>query len=466
MTLIPTIILTFQSLGNNEVDKKTLKISPFLENIDTYILACNVIIKSAEGKANIKKSIVFDIQGVKVGVVGYLTPENSILDSAGHVEYIDEVLAITEEVEKLQASNVNIIIALGHSNLKKERDIAKEVAGIDMIIAGNINTFNSIDDNTSDDHQAIVVTQPSGKLVPIIPSTAYDKYLGSVTAKFDKNGDFLEYNVDPILLDSSIPQDSASLEIVKSYSADAIARNAEVIGNTSVVLDGESCDLEECNLGNLVADAIVYCYATRYEGREWTDASIAIINEATVLKNRNIAPPNRPANITRGDLLDVLQLQRGLVGVTLSGRTLRRILETSVREYELETTKGVFLQFSGIRVVYDLSRAPGSRLVSAVARCWHCDVPGFYEIEDWASYRVLMPAELGIEGRYGFSFLTALPRIELEYDVVTCTEEFIKLRSPLYPEVAGRIVLIRSDASSIVLSSSLLLVALISFALT
>ena len=444
-----------------------MAISPFLRNIETYILASNVIIKSAEGQTNIKKSIVFDIDGVKVGIVGYLTPENSILDSSGHVEYIDEVLAITEEVEKLQASNVNIIIALGHSTLNKEQEIAKEVAGIDMVISGNINTFNWNDDSTLDVHQPIVVTQQSGKQVPIIPSTAYDKYLGSVKAKFDENGDILEYNVDPILLDSSVPQDSVSLDIVKSYAADAIARNAEVIGNTSVVLDGESCYKEECNLGNLVADAIVYCYATRYEGREWTDASIAIINEGSVFTSNNIAPPNRPADITRGDLLSVLQLQKGLVGVTMNGRTLRRILEASVSAYEIESSRGAFLQFSGIRAVYDLGLPAGSRLVSAVARCWHCYVPGFYEIEDWGNYKVLMPAELTEDGagRFGYNFLSDFPRVELEYDVVTCTEEFIKMRSPLYPEVAGRIVLVHSDASTVALSSSLLLVALISYAL-
>lgn len=455
-----TYFFSFQSLGNNEVDTETLEISPFLNNLKTFILASNVNIKSAEGKANIHKSIVFDIQSVTVGVVGYLTPENSMLDSFGQVEYVDEVLAITEEVEKLQASKVNIIIALGHASLDKEREIAKEVVGIDMVIAGNKNSFDW-NDETASNHQSIVVTQQSGKQVPIIPSTAYNKYLGSVKAKFDFNGELLEYNVDPILLDSSVPQDTTSLEIVKSYHSDIVSRNTEVIGNTSVVLDSDSCNTEECNFGNLVTDAIMYYYATRFDGDRWTDAPIAVIHSAALFNS--IAPPNRPADVTRGDLLSALSLETNLVAVTMNGVVLKELLEHSVRAHEIEGSAGMFLQISGIRAVYDLKQQPGSRLMSAVVRCWECFVPEFYEIEEGRNYKVLMP-EVLTEGRHGYSFLTGLPKVSLGYDAVTCTEEYIKLRSPLYPEVAGRIVFQHYSSAS-ALSSSLLLVAFISFSL-
>lgn len=435
-----------------------MEISPFLENIETYILACNVHIKSAEGIVNIRKSVVFDIQGVKVGIVGYLTPENSMLDNIGNVEYIDEVLALTEEVEKLQASNINIIIALGHSTLEKEKEIAKEVAGIDMVIAGNRNTFHSNSQTGPDVHQPILMTRHSGKQVPIIPSTAYDKYLGSVKVEFNKNGDILEYNVDPILLDSSVPQDSASLEIGKTYYSDVVSRNSEIIGSTSVVLDGESCYREECNFGNFIVDAIMYYYATRYEGERWTDAPIAIIHSGAI--TGSISPSNRPADVTRGDLLSALSLDSNLVTVTMNGVLLRSYLEEVVSDYGSESSRSSFPQFSGIRVVYDLDQERGSRLISAVVRCWECQVPEFYEIEDGRNYKVLMSTVLA-DGKFTLPQVT---REVLDYDAVTCTEEFIKLRSPVYPEVAGRIVL-RGGAGSVVLSSSLLLLALISFAL-
>ncbi|CAH0694532.1 unnamed protein product [Spodoptera exigua] len=419
------------SLGNNEVDKETLEVSPFLENLKTNILACNVVLKSAEGKVKIEKSVVFDIKGVKVGVVGYLTPNNNILDSLGQIEYIDEVIAVASEVKNLQASGVKIIIALGHSTLAKEQEIAREVTGIDLVIAGNKNTFYWNGQTLTDDHEPIVVTQASGKKVPIIPSTAYNTHLGSIKVTFDNNGEISEYNAKPILLDDSIPQDTKDVQLLETLSLD-LPKNTEVLGKTAVALDGQSCSTEECNLGNLIADAIVHYYAVNYEGERWTDAPIAIIPSG-VIARQTIAPPNRPADVTRGDLLTVLPLESSLVAVTMNGQILKQVLEHSVSE----TDPGSYLQFSGIRAVFAMGNSPGTRLKSAVVRCWECNVPLFYEIEDNRNYKILMPASMA-NGEFGYSMLTALPKTELDYDEITCTAEFIKTRSPVYPEVAGR----------------------------
>lgn len=43
---------------------------------------------------SLRKSTVFDVNGVKVGVIGYLTPETKFLALPNNVEYINEVDAI------------------------------------------------------------------------------------------------------------------------------------------------------------------------------------------------------------------------------------------------------------------------------------------------------------------------------------------------------------------------------------
>ncbi|XP_075980816.1 trifunctional nucleotide phosphoesterase protein YfkN-like [Anticarsia gemmatalis] len=424
------------SLGNNEVEQDS-SVSPLLKNINTQILASNVILKATEEMKNVQKSIVFDLQGVKVGVIGYLTPEAGILDSSGNVEYIDEILALTEEVAKLQTQSVNIIIALGHSTVAKDMEIAKEVVGLDMIIAGNKNTFYWDGRTVSNDEEHIIVTQESGKKVPIILSTAYDKYLGSVKVKFDADGEIVEYNDSPILLDSTVTQDLPSLDLIKKYNSE-FATRSEVLGNTAVVLDAESCSLQECNFGNFVTDAIMYYYATRHAGDNWTDAPIAIIHSGAI--GASIAPTNRPAAVTTADVLSALPIESNLVAVTMNGRILTQVLEHSVSDYNQNQPTGQFLQFSGIRAEFDLEKEPGSRLVNAVVRCWECFVPEFYTIDEWRNYKVLMPAALA-NGQFGYSMLVGLTREVLVYDEVTCTSEFITLRTPVYPEVAGRISL-------------------------
>lgn len=447
-----------QSLGNNEVDQNENenKISSFLENINAPIVATNVKIKSAANKANIQKSIIFNINNVKVGVVGYLTPDSKMLDSVGNVEYIDEVLALTEEVKSLQTLNVNIIIAIGHSSLAKDKEIAQGVPGLDIVISGNKNKFYWNGNTVPTAQETLLITQESGKTVPIIFSSAYDKYLGSVRLIFNADGEIVNYDNKPINLDSSIPQDLSSVEIIKKYNTDLVSRSQEVIGTTAVVLDGTSCFREECNFGNFVTDAIVYYYAINFENERWTDAPIAIIHSDAI--GNSIAPTNRPASVTRGDVLAALPVEGNLVTVTMNGNVLREVLEQSVYNYNSRTPSGQFLQFSGIRVAYDLENEPGSRLVSALVRCWNCFVPQFYEIEDNRDYKVLMPEALA-DGQYGYSMLVGLPRDNLNYDEVTCASEYFRMRSPVYPEVAGRIHL---SGSASAISSSLLLVAFIS----
>ena len=50
------------------------------------------------------------------------------------------------------------------------------------------------------------MTQPSGKKVPVVQAYAFSKYLGMLSVTFDDNGEVLEWDGNPILLDGSIPQ--------------------------------------------------------------------------------------------------------------------------------------------------------------------------------------------------------------------------------------------------------------------
>lgn len=458
----------FQSLGNNELEYGSKELSPFLNNIDTNILASNVILKNDENNEKIQKSIILDIKGVKVGIVGYLTPDYNILDSSGNIEYIDEVIALTDEVSKLRELDVNIIIALGHSRPEKNIEIAREVDDIDLVICGHKNNFfwngTSTDYNIQD---TLIVTQSNGKEVPVIYSYAYDKYLGNLIMSFDNNGQLIKFNSNPITLDSSIVEDLEFYSIAEKYLKELSQTSEEVVGNTSVVLDGEHCKTEECNLGNLITDAIMYYNAINFETEEpWTDAPIAIIHGGAIAAS--ISPSNRPASVTRGDLLSALPLASNIVAVTVNGTTLSQVLEHSVADYDSQNPSGRFLQYSGIRVVYDIAREPGSRVVSAVARCGTCYVPEFYNIDNWRTYRLLMPAALA-DGEYGYTMFNNHPRENHNHDEVTCTADYINRRSPVYPEVAGRVVLqnvpiveVVPDSAS-ALSSSLIFIVILLF---
>lgn len=413
-----------------------------MKNLNVPILAANVVLRTpnVEDEIKIHKSSIFNIGNVKVGLIGYITPVANSNKYDDEVQYADEVKSIQGEVDKLKEMGVNILIVLGNSDKNKDIEIAKKVNGVDLVISGYKNKY-SWDLTNSDDEDVTDITnveQVNGEKVLVVKSFAYSKYLGMIKLIFNDNGVIVNYNSKRILLDKTIPQDNTAIQILNKYSNEISKASEEVIGQTAVVLDGNSCSFQECNLGNLVTDAIVYYYSIRYEGDNWSDAPIAIIDSNAI--SDSIEPTNRPADITLQDLLTVLPSQDNVVAITLTGETLLNLLEQSIAEYNDLESIGSFLQYSGIRVTYDVSEPAGSRVVNAVARCWSCNIPEFYIIEDTRDYKILMPESLAQT-----EIFNGAQRDPLPYDVVTCLREYIERRSPVHPEVSWRIIKVNDD---------------------
>lgn len=89
----------------------------------------------------IPKSIVLNVTGHKIGVIGYVTNETVLISSPGQVGFLSEVDTIKEESERLAKQGVKIIIALGHSGFEMDKTIAREVPEVDLVVGGHTNTF-------------------------------------------------------------------------------------------------------------------------------------------------------------------------------------------------------------------------------------------------------------------------------------------------------------------------------------
>lgn len=454
----------FQSLGNHEFDDGVSGLTPFIENLTCPVLSANLVLNKVPELArepNLKKSIVLDVAGHKIGIVGYLTPETKVLAVPNDVEYSDEIEALNKEVKLLQYKGIKIIIAVGHSGYLRDLQIAKGVDGLDLVIGGHTNTFlwngTSPDAEQPEGFYPTYVQQPSGRKVPVVQAYAYTKYLGKIHLVFDSEGNLVSSDGTPILLDQNIPQDKEVLKIITKYKDSVVNLTEEVIGSTAVILNAHSCSGAECNMGNLITDAMVYKYASEYTGEHWTDAPIAIIQAGGI--RTSIARAKMPTNITAGDLLAVMPFEGSAVTITVNGSTLYEVLEYSVSHFNRLASNGEFLQLSGIKVVFDLRRPPGSRVVDAKARCWACDIPKYSKIVDKDMYKVIMPSFLATGGD-GFSMFLGLPRTTLGYNELACTKYYVSHHSPIYPQIEGRITFLNEHkmSSSCTAKVSLLLI--------
>ena len=77
----------------------------YSEHIPNYVLELNV------------KSKIFPIQGVKVGVIGYITKNLGVYDSGNiaNMTFYDEVESVNTAAKRLKEQGVDIIIAAGHA---------------------------------------------------------------------------------------------------------------------------------------------------------------------------------------------------------------------------------------------------------------------------------------------------------------------------------------------------------------
>lgn len=205
-------VTKLQSLGNHEFDDSVEGLIPFIQNASFPIVTSNLDLSKQPDLAatKLKNSTILTVNGVKIGVIGYLTPETKIIARTENVIFLDEVESIRREAKQLKSQGVNILIAVGHSGFEMDKKIGREVEDIDIVIGGHTNTFlyNGIqpDLEVPEGLYPTEVIQKSGRKVYVVQAYAYTKYLGNLTVTFDDKGEVTDINGNPILVDSSIEQ--------------------------------------------------------------------------------------------------------------------------------------------------------------------------------------------------------------------------------------------------------------------
>lgn len=257
-------------------------------------------------------------------------------------------------------------------------------------------------------------------------------------------------------------QDQELLNLLEEYRPGVEELEKTVYGYTKVFLEGGNiCRMRECNLGNLITDAMIFSRVLENKGGEfWTDASIALMQGGGI---RASIEKESEGAITGSALLTVLPFDNDLFVTRISGSTLLAVLEHSavVREQD---SNGGFLQMSGLKIIYNFNNAVGQRVVSAQALCAECAVPSYKNVNETALYNIIIPSFL-LEGGDGFNFTEesdAFTERLLRNDL-NSTMEYLKQRHYVYPEIEERIVIRErvdtGSASGIVASVTLLLLS-------
>lgn len=177
-------------------------------------------------------------------------------------------------------------------------------------------------------------------------------------------------------------RDPEVLKLLEKFRPAVIELTETEIGYAKVHLDGHSCRIEECNLGNLITDAHIYTRVNQYNGTYWTDAAIAF------LQGGGIRAAFQAGLMTKFDLKSILPFNNTMYVVNVTGKVLLDVLEHSVEQYTGD--RGEFMQMSGLRVTYDMKKTPGQRVESAEALCSDCEIPSYSKVDPNKEYGVII----------------------------------------------------------------------------
>ena len=408
---------TAMTVGNHEFDDGPEVLRGFVDSVDFPVLMSNADISGEELLTGaIQKSVIIEQGGEQIGLIG-LTPQNTdeLASPGGNVIFTDPVDAVQGEVDKLTEAGVNKIIVLSHSGYGVDQRVAENTTGVDVIVGGHSNTLLGDMDGAAGPYPTMVGD------TAIVSAYAYGKFLGELNVTFDDDGVITEAMGQPLIMDAAVTEDEATVARVAELAQPLDEIRNMVVAETAEPIEGDRsfCRAVECQMGNLVADAMLDRVADQ-------GVQIALANGGGLRASIDAG------EVTMGEVLTVLPFQNTLSTFEISGATLLEALENGVSE--VEEGGGRFLQVAGLTFTATLSAEPGSRVSDVMV--------GGEPLDPEATY-LAVSNNFVRNGGDGFSmFLDAANAYDFGPDLADVTAEFLAENSPYTPYTDGRITIV------------------------
>lgn len=352
------------TLGNHEFDWGLKKIAQCITDAEVPVLAANIKLPiERDGEPfppevaafkKVRPYVIKEISGVKVGIIGLTTPgipNWSRPRLIQPLEFVDSVRALQRIVPEVQRAGAHILVLVTHQGYKRSPDdhanqihsIAAHYPELDVIIGGH-----------SHQEWSEFLIRPSGILYT--QANYWGTYLGRVDIKFDTDKKkIIEKKSRTILMDASVPQDPAILDLSKEPLAEAEKELKTVIGTAESDFITRGSPKRETHIHNLICDAID---AALKKNNVRADIIIhGVLNDKGILKK---------GDITVYDVWTVVPYENTIGVFEVSLDALKELLEENASHFE----RGSFRGYWGARITYQLTEDRGKplRIVSIADR--------------------------------------------------------------------------------------------------
>jgi 5'-nucleotidase / UDP-sugar diphosphatase len=428
--------------GNHDFDKGRENCERLAGLSNFPWLACNLIEKSTGEVVDwCQPYLMLEFQGVKIGVIGMITPGTVAASFPKNIEGLDFQAMpgkLAEYRDIVKAEGADIVFLAIHEGLPYDAEkgwktitgadeaettseqqgtfgsnysyggmnlmeLVNEVPGIDIAVGGHTHKGYNHPWIDPMNHTMCFEGYPNGSSIghAVLLVDRETKTLLGYEGVHDR-GTLVNLFEDELWPDAEIT------ELIRPHLEQTEAAMNQPVGSTAIAL-GRG-DAGSNLVGNLVTDAMC----------EYFDADFSFQNVGGI---RADLPAGE---LTYGDVFAVLPFGNELVIVEMDGRTVRRVIERKLRG----TSGGICV--SGATVSYDTKRANWDRVVSLT-----------FDGEPWDPDRIYKVAVTSflMEGQSGLDFLSQIPadkQTPTGISTLEVVERYLSLHSPVHPRVDNR----------------------------
>ncbi len=362
------------TLGNHEFDYGPKALAEYLDRAGypeaqqkTAVIASNLEIPEGHKmqETGIKRTKVMEVSSeLTLGFFGLLGENAELVNPRTEpMEFADRIKTAEEMIDKLKNQGADVIIAITHSGLTEDIELAQNTENLDLIIGGHSHT--KLEKPREVDNTKIVQTEEHMKYLGVLDFAFYPDDHTLELKNEERGQSYLEKIDDSINPDENIAEiTDEKTEMLKDYTAEVTNGRYEDLFASPFTMDFSFSDknlYSDTPFGNFFTDAL------RLGAQNILGGDIDFAFQANGSIRGGLEPGVMPWSedqISYYELAASSSLFRGddgrpgspLVETYLSEREIIRILEISsfLSEYMGERQ---FFQVSGLRYTYDRRRA-------------------------------------------------------------------------------------------------------------
>jgi 5'-nucleotidase / UDP-sugar diphosphatase len=296
-----------------------------------------------------------EFQGVKIALVPVAQDSTPEVSSTGDWKFGPTTSSAIDAAKAARKAGADLVVGVVQAPHSGDQLMLASKA-FDVILSG-------------DDHDLVVqyngitayvdTSTEANYLVPIDLAVDVEEKDGKRTVKWEPNFRFIDT--------ASVIADPETQKLVDGYKAELDKELNVVIGKTAGPLDSRRniVRTQEAAIGNLIADAM----------KDAVGAEIAITNGGGIRADKEYTAGS---DITRKDVLTELPFGNVTVLTELKGQQILEALENGFSK--IEDGSGRFPQVSGLKIVADVKKPAGSRVVSVMVGDKPLDLGADYKL--------------------------------------------------------------------------------------